>query len=122
MKSHQIWWQSTRNLRSYQQANKIYVENTVLIGLKRNAFCSQFFSHWISFNGHPEGTFECNLTGRCPFFKNPHNPFRKKICISIPCFGIIRLQNIPKNNTENNSILFFENTTLLFLKTIAYCS
>ena len=24
------------------------------------------------------GALECNLTGRCPFFKNPHNPFRKK--------------------------------------------
>ena len=29
-------------------------------------------------NGH--------LTGRCPFFKGLHNPFRKKICILIPCF------------------------------------
>ena len=41
------------------------------------------------------GALECNLTGRCPFFKNLHNPFRKKIEISIPCFGI-RLQKIPK--------------------------
>ena len=24
------------------------------------------------------GTLECNLTGRCPFFKDLHNPFRKK--------------------------------------------
>ena len=38
------------------------------------------------------GAFECNFTGRCPFFKNLHNPFRKKICSSIPCFGIIRFQ------------------------------
>ena len=37
------------------------------------------------------GALECNLTGRCPFFKDLHNPFRKKICILIPCFGIFRL-------------------------------
>ena len=42
------------------------------------------------------GALECNLTGRCPFFKNFHNPFRKKNCISIPCFGIFRLQNNKK--------------------------
>ena len=36
------------------------------------------------------GALECNLTGRCPFFKSLHNPFRKKICILIPCFGIFR--------------------------------
>ena len=66
---------------------------------------------WTSSGGG--GALECNLTGRWPFLKEPQNPFRKKICISIPCFGIIRLQN-SKNNRENNS--------LLFLKTIAYCS
>ena len=56
---------------------------------------------------------ECNLTGKCPFFKNLHNLFRKKICISIPCFGIIRLQKFPKtigktilHCSENNSLLF----------------
>ena len=27
---------------------------------------------------NPGGGLECNLTGRCPFFKNLHNPFRKK--------------------------------------------
>ena len=43
------------------------------------------------------GAFECNLTVRCPFFKNLHNLFRKRICISIPCFGIIRLQKFPDN-------------------------
>ena len=36
------------------------------------------------------GALECNLTGRCPFFKSLHNPFRKKISILIPCFGIFR--------------------------------
>ena len=52
------------------------------------------------------GALECNLTGRFPFFMNLHNPFRKKIYISIPCFGIIRLPKIPKS----------------IEKTIAYCS
>ena len=61
-----------------------------------------------------EGILECNLTARCPFFRNLHNPFRKKICISIPCFGIIKLQKNAENNRENNNILF--------LKTIAFCS
>ena len=46
------------------------------------------------------GALECNLMRRCPFFKNLHNPFGKKICISIPCFGIIRLQKIAKSIGE----------------------
>ena len=50
------------------------------------------------------GALEGNLTGRCPIFKNFHNPFRGKNGISIPCLGIFRLQN----NRENNSLLFFE--------------
>ena len=39
------------------------------------------------------GALECNLTGRCPFFKSLHNPFGKKNCILIPFFGIFRLEN-----------------------------
>ena len=50
-----------------------------------------------------EGALKCNLTGRCPFLRIS---FREKICISIPCFGIIRLQKIPKT----------------IGKTIVYCS
>ena len=70
---------------------------------------------WYSCNAHvfytpgpisPGGALECNQTGRCPFFKSLHNPFRKKICILIPCFGIFRLQNNRKT----------------IVKTIAYCS
>ena len=53
----------------------------------------------------PGGALECNLTGRCPFLKNLHNPFRKTNCISIPCFGIIRLQNIPW--TIGKTIVYF---------------
>ena len=44
----------------------------------------------------------CNMTGRGPFFKNLHSLFRKKNCISIPYFGIIRLEN----NRANNGLLF----------------
>ena len=46
------------------------------------------------------GALECNLTGRCPFLKSLHNPFRKKICILIPCFGIFRLLNKRKTTGE----------------------
>ena len=60
------------------------------------------------------GALECNLTRRCPFFKSPHNPFRKRICILILCFRIFRLQNSRRNNREKISILF--------LKTIGFCS
>ena len=52
------------------------------------------------------GALECHLTGRCPFFKSLHNPFRKEISILIPCFGIFRLQNNRKT----------------IGKTIAFCS
>ena len=51
-----------------------------------------------------QGALECNMTGKCPFFKNFHNLFKKKI-ISIPCFGI----KFPENNSENNSLLFLKN-------------
>ena len=54
----------------------------------------------------PGGALECNLIGRCPFFKSLHNPLRKKIWFLIPCFEIFRLQN----NRETKG------------KTIAYCS
>ena len=43
------------------------------------------------------------MTGSCPFFKNLYNRVKKK-CISIPCFGILRLEN----NRENNSLLFMK--------------
>ena len=36
------------------------------------------------------------MTGRCPFLEKFHNLFRKNICISILCFGIIRLETIGK--------------------------
>ena len=39
---------------------------------------------------------EYNMKGKCPFFKNLHNLFTKKICISIPCFGITDYNNLQK--------------------------
>ena len=56
--------------------------------------------------GVPPGALECNMTGRCPFFKNLHNLFRKKLCISIPCFGINRLEN---NRQSNRPIVLEQN-------------
>ena len=44
---------------------------------------------------------ESNMMGKCLFFMNLHN-LLKKICISITCFGIIRLEN----NRENDGPLF----------------
>ena len=33
---------------------------------------------------NPGGALECNLTGRCPFFKNLHNLFWEKIACRYP--------------------------------------
>ena len=64
---------------------------------------------------YPGGeALKCNLTGRCPFFKSLHKPFRKKICILIPCFGIFRLQN--------NRTTIGKTITYCSWKTIAFCS
>ena len=52
--------------------------------LKIKSFQFQFPVH-----GGGERALECNLMGKCPFFKNPHNPFRKKICIPIPCLELL---------------------------------
>ena len=41
--------------------------------------------------GEGGGALECNLTGTCSFLKNFHILLMRNICISIPCFGIIRL-------------------------------
>ena len=68
------------------------------------SFLKKFYIE--SLENNPGGALECNLTGGCSFFISLHNPFRKKFCISIPCFGIFRLQNNRKT----------------IGKTIAYCS
>ena len=49
------------------------------------------------------GALEYNLIGKYPFFRNLRNPFREKNCILVPCFGIIRLQEIPKT-TEKTTV------------------
>ena len=67
--------------------------------------------HWKAVPG-AEG-LEYNLTGRFPFFKSLHNPFRKKIAFLIPCFGIFRLQNNRKTIWKTIAYCF---------KAIAFCS
>ena len=52
------------------------------------------------------GHLNVTWRGGAHFLKSLHNPFRKKNCILIPCFGIFRLEN-------NRKIIG---------KTIAYCS
>ena len=51
------------------------------------------------------GALECNLTGRCSFFKNPHNPFRKKFAFRYPVSALLDYKKF-ENNRE----------------TIVYCS
>ena len=65
----------------------------------RRIFLLLLYSHARMHATQPSGgggggeAHVCNIMGRCPFFKNLHNLFRKKNYISIPCFGIIRLEN-----------------------------
>ena len=35
------------------------------------------------------GALECNLTGRCPFFKNLYNPLRKKLAFRHPVLELL---------------------------------
>ena len=42
------------------------------------------------------GALECNLTGRCPFFKNPHNPFWKKFAFRYPVSELLDYKKIRK--------------------------
>ena len=42
------------------------------------------------------GTLERNLMGRCPFFKNLHNPFRKKIAFRYPVSELLDYKKIKK--------------------------
>ena len=51
------------------------------------------------------GAPECNLMGRCPFFKNLHSPFRKKFAFRHPVSELLDYEN-SKNDRE----------------TIVYCS
>ena len=106
-------------IMSFTVPSGLYMQENYL-GWNRQSVCLETLKMFIMYSklwayptfSYSRGALECNLTGRCPFFKNLHNRFRKKICISIPCFGIFRLQN----NRENNSLLFLKNS-----KTITYC-
>ena len=39
---------------------------------------------------------ECNLTGRCPFIKNLHNPFRKKTAFRYPVSEFLNYKKFQK--------------------------
>ena len=56
-------------------------------------------SIWREAGGGGGGALECNLTGRCPFFKNLHNPFRKKFAFRYPVSELLDSKN-SKNNRE----------------------
>ena len=45
---------------------------------------------------------ECNMTRRCPFFKNFHNLFGKKLSFEI---------KLPENNRENNILLLLNKSS-----------
>ena len=59
------------------------------------------------------GALECNLTGRCPFFKNLYNPFRKKIAFRYPVSELLDYKKLQKQ---------WGNNSLLSLKATAFCS
>ena len=118
--------QALIHLSNHPSLNVFILDSRITIFIERYnsdknnliVFCSIieyiFFSH-----SHPRGrrgrrALECNLTRRRRLFKNLHNLFRKKNCISIPCFGIIRLQKFPKVIGKQWSVVL-ENNSLLFL-------
>ena len=69
-------------------------------------FCSSWEHTW----GH------LNVTWRGgAHFLRISTTFLGKNCISIPCFGIIRLEIFPENNRENNSLFFFEQIVMTCL-------
>ena len=43
-----------------------------------------------------EGALECNLTGKCPFFKNLHNTFMKKLAFRYPVSECLDYKTIGK--------------------------
>ena len=96
----------------------LYAQEASLIAFLYNFSPFRSFStKYVQYNGSHAflGALECHLTERFPFFKNLHNLFGKKICISVPYLRIIRLQKIAKTIEEQYSIVL-ENNNLLFLK------
>ena len=61
----------------------------------------------------PGGALERNLTGRCPFFKNLHRPFRKKFAFWYPVSELLNYKNY-KNNRKNNNLLFSKTITCCY--------
>ena len=56
----------------------------------------QFFEEQTVKLSRIPGALEYNLTGRCPFFKNLSNLFKKKICVSIPVSELLDYKDFQK--------------------------
>ena len=79
--------------------NKLLAEAT-------NPFCLSLalfvaFSRFLFFirfssSASAEAAVKCNLTGRCPFFKNIHNPFRKKFAFRYPVSELLDYKKFQK--------------------------
>ena len=84
-----------------------------LIGLEKQSFLSPSVIKKVTqFSGFPptsvsylkkpswsfeaQGALEYNMTGRCPFFKNLLNLFRRNIFIAVPCFEILDYETMAK--------------------------
>ena len=64
--------------------------------------------------GGEERGLECNLTERCPFFKNLHNPFRKKLHFDNLVSELLSYMKFQKQYGKQQSIVL-ENNSILFL-------
>ena len=60
------------------------------------------------------GALECNLTGRCPFFKNLDNLFMKKFAFRYPVSGLFDYKNFQEQQEKQYSIVL-ESNSLMFL-------
>ena len=74
--------------------NLTFVRNDEVIGLSN-------INEGLYLGGGGGGSkaLECNLTGRCPLFKNLHNPFRKKFAFQYPVSELLDYKNF-QNNRE----------------------
>ena len=78
----------------------IKIDHTLLHKEFQTSNCSSKFEHshwWFSKDlGGGRGTLNVTWRGGTHFLRISRTRLGKKICISIPSFGIIRLQKIPK--------------------------
>ena len=81
-----------RNCRSYRRFQHVG-DN---VGLKQYVLCDTALNENCHVPGGEEGALECNLTERCPFFKNLPNPFRKKIEFRYPVSEFLDYKTIGK--------------------------